>query len=246
MELPGAIANPVHGARNALGKWPVWLLIGGAGLGVILLLRYLNGQNSAAATTQQPATLVPSVATVPSDSSGSAVSGSGLSASDLGGLLSDVSAAQSQTFADTTAAMQTAYQQANQQALAQVQNDQANAIAQYQMYGNELQTERASYVNLLGASTGAASSIADTLATVESKVLNQPPPTPQVVTQTVTVPASLPTMQQIQQNAQGLGIPIYDIEGYVGVNGALPSSIPALQGYLNQAGLRNPSTGALK
>jgi hypothetical protein len=224
------------GGHAGHGKLPMWLIVGGIGLVAIVGIKAL-GLGKGASPTSAPNSTV-------SDSTGL---GAGPAQGTVGGgpsvdptqVLSDATNVQAMTFAQTTQAMQDAYASSQAEALAQRAQDSAQYIAQYTMFGNELQQERGSYTNLLGASTNAAGAEADTIAKLYA-TFQAPPPAP------VATASSYPTLAQEQTNASGLGIPLYDVQGYVGAHGQLPDNIPDLQAYLNSAGLRNPSTGALK
>ena len=141
----GHVVRGVAGIGEFIGSHQLIVLIGGGvAVGAALLLK---ARGSSAATVATPAGYVPGP--VDSGASGTAQS------PDVGSLISEVTSAQSQTFATA----QQAAQQQMAQSVALVQQQQAQDAAQslstFNAFGQELQTERNSFDQLMGTSVSA-------------------------------------------------------------------------------------------
>lgn len=142
----GHVVRGVAGIGEFLGSHQLIVLIGGGvAVGAALLLKARGG--SSAATMATPAGYVPGP--VDSGSSGTA------QAPDVGSLISEVTSAQSQTFATAQQAAQNQMAQSVQLVQQQQAQDAAQSLNTFNAFGQELATERNSFDQLMGTSVTA-------------------------------------------------------------------------------------------
>jgi hypothetical protein len=239
------MANPLESVIESAHKVPPMVWVGG---GVIVVgfigYRIYSSRNATAANTGVAASQQVGVPI-------------GSQQTDLAAVVGEVANSETNAIAAVGA-------QANQQqaALAQTLQQQQQIDAQSQQ-GFEslilggLNQQEQNYATLQGQTESyltsnqqSFSQAAQTFATAQSGMAGSLAALWQKLATAPAAPAQAPgpvdpTSAEINQNAQGLGIPVFDIQAFSGVYHHLPGSIPELDNFLNSVGLRDPATQKL-